>query len=90
MINFTNQRKGEMQLLETELKQEWTKIEICAACGFTVEWFRQLRNAGKIPPPDDTSRKPFIWYHRTILDFIEEWLETHPQPIDLKNQSTKP
>ncbi len=84
MITFINQRKGETQLLENELKQDWTREEICAACGFTVEWFRQLKNAGKIPPPDDTNRKPYIWYRRTILPFIEKWLESKtsqpPQP----------
>ena len=75
MMTFIKQRKGETQLLENELKQDWTREEICAACGFTVEWFRQLKNAGKIPPADDTSRRPFIWYRRTILPFIEEWRE---------------
>ncbi len=57
-------------------KEEWNREEICAVCGFSIEWFRQLRKAGKIPPPDDTKRTPYIWKLCNILPFIEKWLES--------------
>lgn len=64
-----------------ELKQEFTPAEICEACGFGDKTFYRYKKAGKIPEPDDTDRKPFIWYRYKILPFIEEWRKNHPDKI---------
>ena len=83
MTTFINQRKGETQLLENELKQDWTREEICAACGFTVEWFHNLKMLAKFH--QQTILVVALYLHRrTILPFIEEWREVKasksPQP----------
>ncbi len=68
---------------DDELKQEFTVSDICEACDFSEKTFYEYKKSGEIPLPDD-KRKPYIWYRRTILPFIEKWLESKasqpPQP----------
>lgn len=77
-------------MLDYELKQEFTINDICAICEFNPKTFYYYKTRGKIPPADDTERKPHVWYRSTILPFIEWWLERIAARIAKKSQLTKP
>ena len=75
---------------EDELKQEFTVSDICAACGFSKKTFYEYKTAGEIQPPDETDRKPYIWYRRTILPFIEEYAKIKAARQAAKSQPPQP
>lgn len=75
---------------DDELKQEFTPDEICKACGFKDKTFYKYKKVGKIPEPDDTDRKPFTWHRRTILPFIEWYLELKAAREAKKSQPPQP
>ncbi len=75
---------------DDELKQEFTVSDICAACGCSNKTFYEYKNNGRIPPPDDTKRKPFTWQRRTILPFIEWYLELKAAREGTKHQPPQP
>lgn len=75
---------------DDELKQEWTINDICEACNYTRTTYDNQRKAGKVPSPDRKLHGGYIWYRRTILPYIEKWLETHPLSTEPENQPNQP
>lgn len=69
-------------MLENELKQEWTIDNICKACNYSRTTYNNEKKAGRTPKADRKLHGGYIWYRRTILPYIEKWLETHPLPIE--------
>lgn len=75
---------------DDELKQEWTINDICKACNYSRTTYNNEKNAGRTPKPDRELHGGYIWYRRTILPYIEKWIETHQRPINLEDQPSKP
>lgn len=75
---------------DDELKQEFTVSDICEACGFSEKTFYEYKESGKIPPPDDAVRRPYTWYRRTILPFIEWYTELKAARLAAKSQPPQP
>lgn len=54
------------------MKKELTANEIMELVGISNPMFYRLKKTGVIPPPDNTDRKPHVWYssNKILRKFI--------------------